>query len=444
MHVHGRALCLACDEAGYYTDDVRIPADRFPSPMKRVLMIAYHFPPLRGSSGIQRTLRFAKYLSDFGWEPIVLTAHLRAYEDVGDDQLADIPPGVHIHRAFALDTARHLAIRGRYPGFLARPDRWKTWWLGAVPAGLALVNRFSPDALWSTYPVATAHTIGHTLQRLTSLPWIADFRDPMAQDGYPADPRTWRAFKRVEEKVVGRAARLVFTTPGAQRMYQKRYTAQPSDRFALIENGYDEEMFAPFDGMERAPLTAGKLTLLHSGIVYPDERDPTHLMAALRQLRQQQPAIAERLMVRFRAPVHDKLLRTLATDSGVADMIETLPTLPYRAALEEMVRADALLVLQAANCNEQIPAKLYEYLRTRRPILALTDPLGDTATTLRAAGCNRIAPLDDTAAIVVLLADFGAAAGGIWTGSIADSATIAGHSRRARTAELAALLDSCT
>src|SRR5436305_1673351 len=100
------------------------------SAMKRILMIAYHFPPLRGSSGIQRTLRFAKYLPQFGWFPTVLSIHPAAYESTGSDQMADIPAGVEVHRAFGLDSARHLSIRGRYPALLGRPDRWRTWWLG--------------------------------------------------------------------------------------------------------------------------------------------------------------------------------------------------------------------------------------------------------------------------------------------------------------------------
>ena len=92
--------------------------------MKRVLMIAYHFPPLAGSSGIQRTLRFMRHLPEFGWEPLVLTAHPRAYERTSSDQLADIPEGIVVARAPAFDAARHFAIAGRYPRFLARPDRW--------------------------------------------------------------------------------------------------------------------------------------------------------------------------------------------------------------------------------------------------------------------------------------------------------------------------------
>jgi glycosyltransferase involved in cell wall biosynthesis len=407
---------------------------------KRLLMIAYHFPPLRGSSGIQRTLRFARHLPEFGWEPIVLTAHPRAYESLGDDLMADVPAGLHVCRAFALDTSRHLALGSRYPGALARPDRWISWWLGAVPAGLSLVRRFAPSAIWSTYPIATAHVIGHTLQRRTGLPWIADFRDPMAQEGYPADARTWASFKRVEEGAAARAARLVFTTPGAERMYVERYAHLPRERFALIENGYDEEAFASLDAPDPAPLAPGKVTILHSGIVYPDERDPSALIDALARLRDTRPDLIPRLSLRFRAAVHDKLLRTLAEQAGVASSIETLPAIGYRPALEEMLRADALLVMQASNCNDQIPAKLYEYFRARRPILALTDPAGDTAATVRNAGIDAIARLDDGAAIAALLERF-------LDGDAALRTTLPPRiehdrfSRRGRAAALAALLD---
>ena len=163
--------------------------------VKRVLMIAYHFPPMSGSSGIQRTLGFARHLLDAGWQPIVLTATPGAYEAVNSSHVRALPPEVIVKRAVAFDAGRHFAFLGRYPAFLARPDRWASWWLGAVPAGLMLARTLRPVAIWSTYPIATAHLIGATLSRLTALPWIADFRDPMAQDGYPEDPQTWAAFR---------------------------------------------------------------------------------------------------------------------------------------------------------------------------------------------------------------------------------------------------------
>ncbi len=403
--------------------------------MKRVLMIAFHFPPVKGSSGMQRTLRFVRYLPEFGWEPIVLTVDPRAYMATTDDQMRDIPPGTVVHRTRAWDTARDLAIARRYPGFLARPDRWVSWWLTAVPAGMALVRRYRPQALWSTYPLATAHCIGASLQRFSGLPWIADFRDPMAQDGYPPDPALWRSFDRIERTSVARAHACTFTTPGAVDEYRRRYPRR-AERISLLENGYDEETFQGACGGE--PLNPGRLTLLHSGIVYPSERDPTMLFAALGELKRNDRASYDRLRLRFRAPVHGDLIESLASRNNVEDVIEILPSIGYREALAEMMRADALLVLQAANCNAQIPAKLYEYLRARRPILALTDPVGDTARTVRAAGMDAIAPLDDAPAIAALLARFVREPG---HGTLPDEAAILGASRRGRTRELATLLD---
>src|SRR5690242_9573515 len=100
---------------------------------KRILMVAYHYPPCVGSSGQQRTLCFSKDLLKLGWQPLILTAKEKAYALTGDDQLNDIPRDVPVTRAFALDTSRHLSIRGRYIRSLALPDSWMTWWLGAVP-----------------------------------------------------------------------------------------------------------------------------------------------------------------------------------------------------------------------------------------------------------------------------------------------------------------------
>src|SRR5260221_627340 len=118
-------------------------------------MTAFHFRPLAGSSGIQRTLSFARHLPRFDWQPLILTAHSRAFANVSDDQLGDVPSGVIVERAFALDSSRHLALFGRYPAFAARPDRWITWWFGAVLRGLAMIRRHRPVAIWSTYPIAT-------------------------------------------------------------------------------------------------------------------------------------------------------------------------------------------------------------------------------------------------------------------------------------------------
>lgn len=407
-------------------------------------MIAYHFPPLAGSSGIQRTLRFVQHLQKFGWEPMVLTADPRAYERTSEDLMADIPEGVVVRRAFALDTARHLSIAGRYVGAMARPDRWVSWKIGAVRDGMRMIKEFKPQAIWSTYPIATAHLIGAELQRRSGLPWIADFRDPMAQEGYPADPLVWQSYKSIEEKALLTASYSTFTTPSAAKTYQSRYPAA-EDKVVVLENGYDEESFATAAnvGTLCQSIHPGAITLLHSGIVYPAERDPTQFFEALGQLKAKGIIKTGALFIRFRASVHDDLLQSLAARFDVTEFIDCQPPAPYREALAEMLNADGLLVMQAANCNEQIPAKIYEYLRANRPILSLTDPLGDTATTLRQAGATDIVRLDSVAEICKVLPAF---LGAIEQGRAAlpYRQAVANASREGRTAQLAGLLNAAT
>jgi glycosyltransferase involved in cell wall biosynthesis len=408
--------------------------------MKRLLMVAFHFPPFVGSSGIQRTIGFARHLPQCGWEPVVLSAHPRAYERVSEDQLKDIPSGTTIERAFALDSARHLSLFGRYPGFAARPDRWVSWWFGAVPKALSMIRKYRPHAIWSTYPIATAHMIGQTLRSLSGLPWIADFRDPMAQEGYPADPKTWERFRRIEEHALRSASYGVFVAPGAARVYRERYPAVPAERIAIVENGYDEENFTRFETWDKGSLLPRIFTLVHSGIVYPSERDPTHLFRALRSMLDDGRLKAAEFRLRLRASAHEAALAKLIDQYGVTEIVELAPPIPYRGALQEMARADGLLVLQASNCNDQIPAKVYEYLRCRRPILALTDPAGDTASVLRKAGIRHIAPLDSAEEIALGLVRFlDQAKRGEVALPDASLVTMASRSHRAR--ELANLLD---
>ncbi|MDT8363057.1 MAG: glycosyltransferase [Nitrosomonas sp.] len=409
---------------------------------KRVLMIAYHFPPLSGSSGIQRTLRFSQYLPDHDWEPIILSAHPRAYQQTDKSQLMDISDQVRVQRAFALDTARHLSIMGRYPRILALPDRWVSWWLGAIPAGLRLIRRYRPDIIWSTYPIATAHLIGLTLSRLTGIPWVADVRDPMVQPDYPRDPATYRVYQWIERNMMRYCAAAVFTTPGTLRDYQARFATIPATRFQLIENGYDETTFAALPSLARSCTgNSGKIVLLHSGIIYPSERDPTCLFEAIAALLKQGEIHSGNLSIILRASHHETHLQAMIDRYGIGGIISLAPAIPYKQALSEMLAVDGLLLLQAANCNNQIPAKLYEYLRAQRPILALTDPAGDTAQKLKTMGIDTITPLDSTKKIQQTLSHFLAL---LRKGhaQVASADKISANSRASTTKALAMLLNT--
>ena len=409
---------------------------------RRVLIIAFHYPPVRGSSGIQRTLKFSAYLRDQGWEPMVLTVTPGAYEQTGNDQMGEIPAGMVLERAFALNTAQHLAIRGRYLRWLAQPDRWVTWWPVGVWRGMQMIRRYRPAVIMSTYPIASAHLIGWTLQRLSGLPWLADCRDSMTEPGYPTHPMTWRTNRWLEQAMVRRSTKVVVTTPGTLAMYATRYPQVPPSRWAVIENGFDEENFqsAQVAVMSGSAEVSSRITLLHSGVLYPQERDPRPFFAALRQLKSTRVFAADRLRIVLRATGSDANYRTMIAQYDIADLVELAPPIGYREALQEMLTVDGLLIFQAAMCNHQIPAKLYEYMRSGRPIFALTDPVGDTAVALRAVGISEIVDISKEADIVMGLSSFLSKlerhAG---HGVAPEIASL--HSRRARTAELARLLN---
>lgn len=421
-----------------------------PEPMKDrdhvqpLLMIAFHYPPFQGSSGVLRTLNFSRNLPRFAWRPSILTAATHAYEmtqSKGEGSLV-IPPSVSVIRAFALDAARHLAIGGRYPRALALPDRWLSWYPAAVLNGLRIIRRERPRAIWSTYPIATAHLVAHTLAKLSGLPWIADFRDSMTEETYPDDPRQRAMFLRIERRTVERAAAIVFTTEGARRMYRARYPQIDPQKFHLIPNGYDEESFRVAETKVRAreSVREGPLVLLHSGVLYPSERDPRPLFGALRRLKRSGSISARDLQVVLRASGHDKLIAEMLSEFDVADIVRLAPSISYGDALLEMLQVDALLLLQAANSNHQIPAKLYEYLRTGSPILALTDVAGDSAAALRVAGVTSIVDIaseDDIAASLPRFLEALRAR----TAPVANRRYVAQFSREAQAGVLAELLN---
>ena len=409
---------------------------------RRVLMVAYHFPPLQGGSGVLRTQGFARYLPEAGWQPLVLSASPRAYDHTSGQATDD--GQLTVRRSAALDAARHLSLRGRYPACLALPDRWSSWWLSAVPAGLAMIRRYRPDAIWSTYPIATAHLIGLTLHKLTGLPWIADQRDPMIDDSdpqapYPANTRMHRLHGWIEQRIAARSAAIVCTTPGALDSHRRRLAHVEAERFCLIENGYDEAGFT--DGASHAAGShRSRFLLLHSGVIYPSERDPQALFAALARLRQGGVLAAHNFQLLLRATGHDDWLAGLLAKYGIADLVTLAPLQAHQEALREMQSADGLLLLQAANCNGQIPAKLYEYLRCRRPILALTDLAGDSAAKLRHCGIDTIGQLASSADCArALLRFLELARQG--RAPLASPAAIALQSRQARSNALADLLD---
>ena len=401
----------------------------------RALIVAYHFPPLAGSSGLLRSLKFCRYLPEFGWMPTVLTINPRGYERTDESQIAEVPSFVKVIRAFGLDSRRHLAVRGRYLRATALPDRWVSWVAGAIPAGVHAIRKNNLDVIFTTYPIASAVLIGYFLHVLTGKPWILDFRDTMTEEGYPEDPKTRRLYQWIERKAIEHGSRFLFTAPAAIRMYLGRYPALSPERCLLLPNGYDEADFA--DLLPQAK-TNQPLRLLHSGVIYPWERDPTAFLHALACLKADGQVSCETLSVQLRACGNESAYANQLKALEIDDLVQLLPPLPYRESLQDAANADCLLLLQAACCDHQIPAKAYEYLRLNKPILALTTQTGDTAALLKQAGGATIVDLEDETAIYQALPEF---LRQVRTGSHPLPGSIDAYSRRSQAKQLAACLD---
>ena len=375
--------------------------------MKRILMIAFHYPPYAGGSGVHRTLKFSRYLPQFGWSPIILTAHARAYTQTGSHQLQEIPSDVLVKRAFAFDTARHLSYRGSYVKRFALPDRWVSWVAGAVPLGLHLIKKYKPEVIWSTYPIATAHLIGFALKKLTGLPWVADFRDSMTEEDYPRDPMTREYYQWIERKTLSLSTRSIFTAPSTREMYLSRYPWLKCGDCAVISNGFDEQDFQNLDlASSEVENETRPIRLIHAGVVYPEERDPRPFFAVVAKLKIEGLVSSDKLRIEFRGAGSEELYSTILQKLNISDIIHLLPSLPYGESLKDCALADALLLLQGASCNHQIPAKAYEYLRLQKPVLALTDKEGDTAAVLRECGGATIIDMKDTRALYTGLPGF--------------------------------------
>jgi len=379
--------------------------------VKKILIIAYNFPPVLGSSGVQRTLSLVKYLPNNKWQPIVLTLNKKAYPLIGNDQLEDFDSDVIIKRTFSLDAARHISLMGRYPYVMGLPDRWSTWWLSAVPVGLYLIYKYKPDLIYSTYPIATAHLIALTLKKITGVKWIADFRDPMYENDYPPDKIRRNVLKRIEKSVINNCDKAVFTTNGSLNEYKQRYPSMSSSQSMLLHNGYNEDDFIiaekNLNNINTSQNELKKpLVFLHSGIVYTNERNPREFFRALGELLSEGKINSSFVKIIFRGSRNEKYCVELAEKYGIESLIFVEPLISYTKALQEMMSVDALLILQGSDCNNQVPAKLYEYLRAKKPILALTDINSDTASTLGEAGLNWIAKLESKDEIKIIFFRF--------------------------------------
>lgn len=325
---------------------------------------------------------------------------------VKDPSWHEVGKGVTIYRVPYLDGKTHFAIKGRHPAFTVYPDRYLSWAFLGFFVAKRIMRKMNVDAIFSTFPVASSHLMAYWLSCATGKPWIADFRDPMVQDDYPVGATLKKFWRWIERKTMHRAHSIVFTTEAAKRMYQKRYPHLDKTRMVVIPNGYDEEAFSEIEILTPESKKTDKICFVHAGVLYPWERDPVPLFHAIRLLVDQEKLKDNEIEFVFYGSGNDLMVdyfRKIIKADNLEPFVRFEPRVPHKVALQKMAQADALFLIQAECCDSQIPAKLYEYFRLQKPILALATETGETGKLLKAFNAGMVVPWNNSRAIASTL-----------------------------------------
>lgn len=335
--------------------------------IKKVLMIVLDFPPCR-SAGVQRSLRFSEFLPEFGWQPIIVTATENVFDR--KDMLLSLPQHLtdKVIRAKAVDATKEYSFNGKYFHWMALPDRYWPWYFDAVKRASLLIEQEKPDIIWSTYPVLTSHLIAKKLHQKYNIPWVADYRDPL-QCHYDTSAQEYANIKKwLEKSVISNADKVVMTSEHAAEFYRGLFSQYKFDKFTTIENGF--YLSGSNKGYKETSELSCKFTLLYSGMLYINGRDPKPLFSALARLKSKGLISNENFVLNFRATVnnYENYLQQL----DISELVNFLPSVSYQEAQVEMAAADVNVLIQDEIFNRQVPGKLYEYIGVRKPILALT------------------------------------------------------------------------
>ncbi len=435
--------------------------------MKRVLFITYYFPP-SGGSGVQRPLKFVKYLPAYGWRPTVLTVDPKdaAYPSLDAGLEAEVPPEAVVRRTPAWDPyaayARLLGKRkrdtvgvgfnklaaGGWKDALARwvrgnvflPDARVGWVPFGIREGRRLLAREPFDMICTSGPPHSMHLIARSLKRTTGTPWVADLADPWTDISYyHALPRTAPARRLeawLERTTLAAADAVVSVTEGFGALLRRR---APLRRYATIYNGFDE---ADLDPAPPPPPDPERFVVAHVGMLSAVQHSPG-LVEALGARVRRDPAWARRLVARFVGHTDAAILEAFR-QAGLGPNLDVVGYVPHAEALDYMRRADLVLAaVQQTPANEGIvPAKVFEYLRVGAPVLGLAPPEGDLARILRETGGGAAFAHADADAIGAYLDEAFARSLRGARAAPADPARLAPYDRRFQAGQLAALFDA--
>ena len=434
--------------------------------MKRVLIISYYWPPT-GGSGVQRWVKFAKYLPLEGWQPVIYTPENPEQLATDESLAAEIPAEAEVIKTrivepyeiykkllrksgHSKEAVEVNPVNAQNKSFLQKAAMWvrgnlfrpdpRCLWIGPSIRFLKKYLKEHPvDLIVSTGPPQSMHLIGRRLALATGIPWIADFRDPWTKIFYfkhlSMTRGTEKWHKKMEQKVLDDATVVVAVSP----LVQQEFQAMTQTPVQLITNGFDECDFAA----EKSHMVGGgpeqEFCVTHTGLFAADG-NPTMLWDVLAEKCNVNESFRKALKIKLIGKTDDSILAAL-DKAGLSEAVDNVGYLPHSEAVEQQRNASILILplRKEPEYKAVLPGKLFEYLASRRPVLGIGQPDGAMAMILNETKTGVVLDWEDREAIAQFIDS-------CWekhlTGELAtDGADISQFTRRNLTRRMAELFE---
>lgn len=434
--------------------------------MKRVLIITYYWPPT-GGSGVQRWVKFAKYLPSEGWQPVIYTPENPEQLAVDTSLEAEVPAEAEIIRTGIIEPYglyKKLLRRSGHSkeavevnpvnaqnksliqkaamwvrGNLFRPDPRCLWIRPSVRYLKKYLKEHPVDLIVSTGPPQSMHIIGMKVAAETGIPWVADFRDPWTKIFYfkhlAMTSATERWHKKMEKKVLDAASVVVAVSPLVQKEFQEM-TDTPVE---LITNGFDECDFNAEKCTEASGGPDKDFIIVHTGLFAADG-NPTVLWDVLSEKCEADSTFRKRLKIKLIGKTDDQIIKALY-ERNLGDMLVNMGYQQHDIAVQQQREASLLMLplRKEPEYKAVLPGKLFEYIASGRPILGIGQPDGAMAMILDETRTGTVLEWEDKTGIEEYV-------GQCWerhrAGSLStDGADLTRFTRRSLTRQMAELFE---
>lgn len=367
--------------------------------MKQVLFISYLYPPL--NCGVGRQVKIVKYLPKYGWQPIVLSVKKSILRPLYDNSvLKDIPTEATIYRTTSCESKLFMHylphILKINPKWIQIPDKFIGWYPFALSKGLDIIKNNKIDAIFSTSLPLTCHLVALKLNQKTGIPWLADFRDSWTSNNDIDYPSQIKKFERkLESLVVKNAGKITTVTEPITDYFRQQYGSELSAKFLTITHGYDPEDFPP--DTSKSTSSNNQFIITYSGSLYGDRKLDTFFQS-IKELTEELTELSETLKVKFIGNVsHAELL---SKKFSLEKNISTFKMATHSEIFTIFSDSDILLLVlgQTETDIQASTGKLFEYIASNRPILALV-PEGVAADIIRETNTGIVVNPDNKKAI---------------------------------------------